>query len=204
MSDTDALTLGAEAATDWLNQHVSRWHLDCPGDPEELTRDVLSAAGWLPDDAQPTPARTDAVDGAHDRAIAWMVNAPGYRYHRERGEIQSVVDGLTARKAFGLRKYGTTLNPDDRRDPLADTLDEVLDAIAYAQVGFEQALAANDEHRRSFWWLRRSRLTDEAIELYRERRYLAGQWAERVDAVGEGSNQGDEAALAVRADRSEA
>jgi hypothetical protein len=204
MSETDALT-GATAA-------VQTW-MDDPGavvlSAEGVARLALTGAGWLPDGAQPTPAQTDRPDGVHDRAAHWMLHAPGYRFHRDpkRDEISPVVEGLMARKAFGLRKYGTTLNPDSRRDPIGDMLDEVLDAIAYAQVAFEEALEADDESRRSFAWLRRSRLTDEAIELYREQARLADTaaraWPERVD-IGTGRNEGDEAALAVRADRSEA
>jgi hypothetical protein len=52
---------------------------------------------------------------------------------RARRIRDEVCDDLAARKAFGLAKYGTPLQPFNGRDMLRDLYDELLDASVYAR-----------------------------------------------------------------------
>jgi hypothetical protein len=45
-----------------------------------------------------------------------------------------VISDMRERKAFGLRKYGTTLQPGNGRDGLVDLYQELLDAVAYTRL----------------------------------------------------------------------
>lgn len=62
-----------------------------------------------PSTAQPPPVHVPGAASVHDLLI---------KYIKER-------------KAFGLRKYGTPLQVDNGRDPLADALEEILDVAVY-------------------------------------------------------------------------
>lgn len=49
-----------------------------------------------------------------------------------------VIADMEARKAFGLRKYGTLLQAHNGRDALRDLYDELLDAIVYVRQLMEE------------------------------------------------------------------
>jgi hypothetical protein len=49
-----------------------------------------------------------------------------------------VADDLRERKAFGLRKYGTTLTTHNGRDPLVDAYEEALDLCVYLRQAIEE------------------------------------------------------------------
>jgi hypothetical protein len=49
-----------------------------------------------------------------------------------------VAADLTERKAFGLRKYGTTLTAGNGRDPLLDAYEEALDLVVYLRQLIEE------------------------------------------------------------------
>lgn len=51
-----------------------------------------------------------------------------------------VVEAVLSRKAFGLAKYGTPLQPGNGRDALRDAFEEALDLCCY----LAQALAERD------------------------------------------------------------
>lgn len=54
-------------------------------------------------------------------------------YYRSRAEHDAtVLDWMRARREFGIAKYGTPLQRDNGRDPVADLRDELLDGCAYA------------------------------------------------------------------------
>jgi hypothetical protein len=74
-----------------------------------------------PATAQPAPVHVPGEPSVHDLLI---------------GHIRE-------RAAFGLRKYGTPLQVGNGRDPLADALEELLDAAAYVC----QAIAQRDRQR---------------------------------------------------------
>lgn len=42
-----------------------------------------------------------------------------------------VLKDIEARKAYGLKKYGTLLQPDNGRDALMDAYQEALDLVVY-------------------------------------------------------------------------
>lgn len=74
-----------------------------------------------PSTAQPPPVHVPGAESVHELLIAHIM---------ERAE-------------FGRRKYGTPLQVGNGRDPLADALEEVLDAAAY----LTQALYERDHQR---------------------------------------------------------
>jgi hypothetical protein len=49
-----------------------------------------------------------------------------------------VIADVEARKAFGLKKYGTLLQAHNGRDALRDLYDELLDAIVYVRQLMEE------------------------------------------------------------------
>lgn len=62
-----------------------------------------------PSTAQPPPVHVPGAASVHD----------------------ILIEHIKERKAFGLRKYGTPLQVDNGRDPLADALEEILDVAVY-------------------------------------------------------------------------
>lgn len=62
-----------------------------------------------------------------------------------------VREDLLERKAFGLRKYGTTLQAHNGRDPLKDLYDELLDAVVYTrQLIAERSFKASQSSTEGF------------------------------------------------------
>jgi len=53
-------------------------------------------------------------------------------YVTEAEHDETVVEWMRARREFGIAKYGTPLQRDNGRDPVADLRDELLDGCAYA------------------------------------------------------------------------
>jgi hypothetical protein len=66
-----------------------------------------------------------------------------------RGSDPAIAEDIMARKAFGLQKYKTPLQPFNGRDTLNDLYQEVLDAVKYARVVLYEAQVShkrdNDE-----------------------------------------------------------
>lgn len=54
-------------------------------------------------------------------------------YGKARRIRDEVCEDLAARKAFGLAKYSTVLQPFNGRDMLRDLYDELMDAVVYAR-----------------------------------------------------------------------
>lgn len=49
-----------------------------------------------------------------------------------------VIADIEARKAYGLRKYGTLLQPNNGRDALMDAYQEALDLVMYLRQAIEE------------------------------------------------------------------
>lgn len=62
-----------------------------------------------PSTAQPPPVHVPGGVSAHDLVIA----------------------DITERRDYGMRKYGTLLQPGNQRDSLRDAYEEALDLVAY-------------------------------------------------------------------------
>lgn len=60
-----------------------------------------------------------------------MNNQPAPLHTDERPTVDCVVEDLETRKAMGIRKYGTPLQPDNGRDSLQDAYEEALDLCVY-------------------------------------------------------------------------
>lgn len=110
--------------------------------------------------AQPAPVPVPNGMVVHDVAAA-LLEEFGHtdiaRDVRERGE-------------YGARKYGTPLQVDNGRDPLADAYEEALDAFAYlaqwdmrtAERGMDERLAEMMRHALVLINLLRTALTDQS------------------------------------------
>ncbi len=88
------------------------------------------------DQPLPTPNGHPSI---HDQVIHDLLRTghPG---------LAGVADALAARRALGLTRYGSLLQPFNGRDCLRDLLDELLDAIVYArQVVLEGGVADVNE-----------------------------------------------------------
>lgn len=57
-----------------------------------------------------------------------------------------VIEDLKKRKEFGLRKYGSPLQPNNGRSMLQDAYEEVLDLAAYLRGKIEEEKAASPDH----------------------------------------------------------
>lgn len=55
----------------------------------------------------------------------------------------SPVGTMQARKEFGLEKYGTVLQPFNNRNQLADSLDELGDALVYIRCAIEEEMESH-------------------------------------------------------------
>lgn len=70
---------------------------------------------------------TDEVRDIYDQVLRAYTCIATLVHGGESGSIQQVA----ARKEFGLKKYGTLLQPFNGRNALADALDEIGDLAAY-------------------------------------------------------------------------
>ena len=104
-----------------------------------LTREQLRGLGaWALRAAGPEPPPEDA-DGDviaeaidRERASARAATSVVPVCESFLAEVEEVCAALEARRAFGLAKYGKPLQRGNGRDHLRDSLDELLDAMAYA------------------------------------------------------------------------
>lgn len=84
------------------------------------------------DQAAPSPAPAGVV-GAHDRVIARLVDQLGRPTWGSHVPTVVAVMILADREVLGLAKYGTVLHPGDGRSHLRDLIEELADAVAYAE-----------------------------------------------------------------------
>ena len=84
---------------------------------------------------QPPPTKTDTPEVwpliLSDLRAGYLVE--------QRGDLRErLIKACEARHEFGLKKYGTALQVENGRAPLADALDEALDLIAYTRQHLER------------------------------------------------------------------
>lgn len=104
---------------------------------------------------EPAPQRTDSP-------AVWPLvieDSMGSRY-------AALIPDMLARDSMGRQKYGTALQVENGRNPLADAYQEALDAIAYTRQAYEK-------HRTGLLWMVHEKALDLAMairaELIRER-----------------------------------
>jgi ABC-type amino acid transport substrate-binding protein len=76
---------------------------------------------------QPPPQKTDSPE-------VWPIIVE----RLEREGLDDLAELARARDQFGRQKYGTALQVDNGRDPLADLMQEALDAMAYSRQYYER------------------------------------------------------------------
>lgn len=103
--------------------------------------------------SQPLPVPQEGVPGSHDMVLADLrgilvrrqsaLRASGQTKEAEavRKLLKEIETDLLERRALGLRRYGSLLQPGNGRDPLRDAYEEVVDLVAY----FKQLIMARDE-----------------------------------------------------------
>lgn len=103
--------------------------------------------------SQPLPVPQAGVAGAHDMVLADLrgimtrrqvaLRNAGFTKEAEavRKLIKEIEADLMQRRALGLKRYGSLLQPGNGRDPLRDAYEEVVDLVAY----FKQLMMARDE-----------------------------------------------------------
>lgn len=103
--------------------------------------------------SQPLPVPQEGVAGAHDLVmeelrILLTRRQTALRYAGKTKEAEAVrhllkeiETDLMERRALGLRRYGSLLQPGNGRDPLRDAYEEVQDLVVY----FRQLMMARDE-----------------------------------------------------------
>lgn len=85
---------------------------------------------------EPAPVRNDNPS-IHDLVVADLASSQGRAVTR-------LSEVLGERREFGLKKYGTLLQADNGRDPLADLIDELCDAVVYARQHLEESQINDD------------------------------------------------------------
>lgn len=103
--------------------------------------------------SQPLPVPQEGVPGSHDMVLADLrgilvrrqsaLRASGQTKEAEavRKLLKEIETDLLERRALGLRRYGSLLQPGNGRDPLRDAYEEVVDLVCY----FRQLMMARDE-----------------------------------------------------------
>lgn len=103
--------------------------------------------------SQPLPVPRKDIPGAHDMVIADLHNIMARRQvalrnagqTKEANAVRQLMNEIEAdlkrRRALGLERYGSLLQPGNGRDPLRDAYEEVVDLVAY----FRQLIMARDE-----------------------------------------------------------
>jgi len=87
---------------------------------------------------QDAPVPTDE-ESAHDLVLADL---------RTRGDLTPALQAdLEARKALGLERYGTILQPHNGRDSLVDAYQEALDLVAYLRNEIQLRASLVGDHR---------------------------------------------------------
>lgn len=128
----------------------------CVGTPDLVllsSTEELERSRALRPGAQPLPIPQEGVPGSHDMVLADLrgilarrqagLRAAGQTREAEtvRKLLKEIETDLMERRALGLRRYGSLLQPGNGRDPLRDAYEEVLDLVAY----FRQLIMARDE-----------------------------------------------------------
>ena len=115
------IPVAVDMADDGFAKFISKSRLDAETVLVlSLTRDQLRGLGaWALRTAGPEPSPEDAEGDVIAEVIA-----------REEGGVLEPL--LRDRRVFGLAKYGKPLARGNGRDHLRDSLDELLDAMAYA------------------------------------------------------------------------
>jgi hypothetical protein len=103
--------------------------------------------------SQPLPVPRSDAAGAHDMVLSDLrgifvrrqaaLRRSGQTKEAEavRKLLKEIETDLLERRALGLRRYGSLLQPGNGRDPLRDAYEEVVDLVAY----FKQLMMARDE-----------------------------------------------------------
>lgn len=80
---------------------------------------------------QPPPIKTDTPE-------IWPMIIRGLRENAPSATNDLLILACINRDAYGRSKYGVGLQVDNGREPLADALDEALDAMAYTRQHYER------------------------------------------------------------------
>ena len=80
---------------------------------------------------QPPPIKTDTPE-------VWPLIIRGLRENTPSPINDLLILKSIERDAYGRSKYGVGLQVENGRDPLADALDEALDAMAYTRQHYER------------------------------------------------------------------
>lgn len=103
--------------------------------------------------SQPLPVPQEGVPGSHDMVLADLrgilvrrqsaLRASGQTKEADtvRKLLKEIETDLMERRALGLRRYGSLLQPGNGRDPLRDAYEEAQDLVVY----FRQLMMARDE-----------------------------------------------------------
>ncbi|ADD80857.1 gp071 [Rhodococcus phage ReqiDocB7] len=86
-------------------------------------------------DAEPDPVHNDNIS-CHDIVIAGMYLRTFGAAQTGHSDIQAAfIADMKARKEFGLKKYGTALQPHNGRNAIKDAYDEAMDLCVYLAQG---------------------------------------------------------------------
>lgn len=90
-----------------------------------------------PSTAQPPPVHVPGAPSVHDLVIADL---------QERGHRPAVAL-IRQRKAFGLAKYSSVLQPGNGRDAVADAAEEAADLVVYLRQAQAEGLCVDEIYR---------------------------------------------------------